>query len=63
MLTRLVRRIEIERQLDPEHPRQADRHVRIAGEVEVQLKRVGERAAPGREQVRLAAGDAKSGAA
>ena len=43
----LVRRIEIERQKDAEHQRNADRHVRVAGEIEIELEGVGERADPG----------------
>ncbi len=40
------RRVEIERQLDPEHPPEPDRHVGIAREVHVQLQRVGRRRRP-----------------
>src|SRR6187402_3060376 len=42
-VARLVGRIEVQRQLNAEHARQADRHVRVAGEIEVQLQRVGQR--------------------
>ena len=38
---RAVRRVEVERQAQPEHQRQADRHVGVAGEIEVDLQRVG----------------------
>src|ERR1700722_1463756 len=44
---RLVRRIEIQRQEYAEHQRDSDRHVGIAGEVEIQLKGIGQRADPG----------------
>ena len=43
----LVGRIEIERQEDAEHQRHADRHVGIAGEIEIELEGVGQRADPG----------------
>jgi hypothetical protein len=43
----LVRRIEIQRQEDAEHQRDADRHIRVAGEIEIQLEGVSERADPG----------------
>ena len=43
----LVGRIEIERQEDAEHQRNADRHVGIAGEIEIELERIGQRADPG----------------
>ena len=43
---RLVGRGEIQRQHDAEHPREADRHVRVAGKIKVELERVCERAAP-----------------
>lgn len=46
----LVRRVEVHRQDDAEHTRGADRHVGIAREVEIELQRVGERAAPGFEK-------------
>ena len=45
--SRLVGRIEIQRQEDAEHQRHADRHVGIAGEIEIELERVGQRADPG----------------
>ncbi len=51
----LVWRIEIERQSDSEAARRPDRHVGIAGEIVVELKPVGERAAPGLDQSRIAA--------
>lgn len=43
---RLVGRAEIQRKLHAQAQRQADRHVRIAREVEIDLQRVGERAEP-----------------
>ncbi len=43
---RFVRRSEVDRQANAEQQRQSDRHVRIAGEIEVDLKCIGERAAP-----------------
>ena len=42
----LVRRIEVERQLDVEHQRHARGHVAVAGEVEVQLEGVAQRHKP-----------------
>ena len=51
---RLVGRVEVERQLHAEHARQTDRHVGVAREVEVELERVGERAAPRGQQIRCA---------
>src|SRR6202034_2252420 len=44
---RLVGRIEIQWQEDAEHQRDSDRHIGIAGEVEIKLKGVGQRADPG----------------
>ena len=44
---RPVRRVEVERQPQAEHQPQADRHVGIAGEIEVDLQRVGQRRDPG----------------
>ena len=52
---RLVGGVEVDRQADAEHPAEADRHVGIAGEVEVQLEGVGQRPAPGLEQGRFVA--------
>ena len=46
---RSQRRVEVQRQQDAEHARDADRHIRIAGEIEIDLERVGERAAPRRQ--------------
>ena len=46
---RLVGREEIHREADPEHQRQADRHVGIAGKIEIQLKRIGDGSHPGLE--------------
>ena len=43
----LVRRIEVQRQTDAEQQGKADRHIRVSGEVEIDLRRVGERAEPG----------------
>ena len=43
----LVGRVEIERQEDAEHQRYADRHVGIAGEIEIELEGIGQRADPG----------------
>ena len=37
---RTIRRIEVQRQAEPEHQRQPDRHVGIAGEIEVDLQRI-----------------------
>ena len=44
---RLVGRVEIQRQEDAEHQRYPDRHVGIAGEIEIELERIGQRADPG----------------
>ena len=44
---RLVGRVEVERQAQAEHQRHADRHVGIAGEVEVELEGEGQAADPG----------------
>ena len=46
----LVRRVEVQREAQVEHARQPDRHVGVAGKVEVELQRIGQRDAPGREQ-------------
>ncbi len=43
----LVRRIEILQELEADHPAQADGHVGITGEIEVDLERVSQRAEPG----------------
>ncbi len=43
---RLVRAVEVLGQLDPEQPPEADRHVGVAAEVEVDLERVAEQAEP-----------------
>lgn len=40
------RRMEVERQLDPQHPGQADGHVGVAGEVEIELEGEGDRRQP-----------------
>ena len=48
---RLVGRVEVFREPDAEAPRGADRHVRVAREIEVELGRVGQCASPGGEQV------------
>ena len=42
-----VRVVEVLEEAEPEHPAEPDRHVRVAGEVEVDLERVAERAEPG----------------
>ncbi len=44
--TARVRPVEVLREPEAEHPRQADRHVAVAGEVEVDLDRVRQRADP-----------------
>ena len=44
---RFVGREEVQRQANAKHPAQPDGRVRISGEVEVELERVGERADPG----------------
>ena len=44
---RLVGRVEIQRQENAEHQRDADRHVGIAGEIEIELERVSQHADPG----------------
>ncbi len=47
---RLERRVEVLGEAEAEQERQPDGHVGVAGEVEVQLQRVAERRAPGRDQ-------------
>lgn len=44
---RAVGAIEVDRQLDIEHPADADRHVAIAAEIEVELEGIGEAGHPG----------------
>ena len=51
-----VRRIEICGKLDAEHAGQPDRHLGIAGEIEIDLERVGEHAGPRDEEVDIFAG-------
>ena len=51
---RAVRRIEILREHESEHQAEADRHVRIAAEVEVDLERIRDRAVPGVETAQIA---------
>ena len=41
-----VRRVEIQRQNDPENPRRADRHVGVTGKIEIQLEGIGEGTLP-----------------
>ena len=38
---------EVSRQTDPDHEGERRRHVRIAGEVEIDLRRIGQHAQPG----------------
>ena len=47
---RLVGRVEVERQSHAEQARQSDRHVRVPGEIEVDLKTVGKHATPSDEE-------------
>ena len=42
----LVGRVEIQRKPNAEKPSDPDRHVRVAGKIKIQLKRIGERANP-----------------
>ena len=44
---RLEGRVEVLREAEPEQPGEADRHVRVAREVEVELQRVADRRRPG----------------
>jgi len=44
--SRLVRRVEVQRQAHAEQARQPDRHVGIAGKIEIELERVRQHAAP-----------------
>ena len=44
---RLVGRVEVQRQEDAKHQRDPDRHVGIAGKIEIKLERIGQRADPG----------------
>ncbi len=46
--------VEVLGEADAEHPRHADRHVGIAGEVEIDLQRVGDRADPGADEIHFA---------
>jgi hypothetical protein len=41
-----IRRIEIQRQRQTEHQAQADRHIRIAGKIEIDLQRISHRRGP-----------------
>ena len=50
MLRGLVGAVEIQREADVQHARQADRHVGVAGEIEIDLQGVGERGVPGLEE-------------
>src|SRR5216110_1355787 len=53
-IDRLIGRIEVERQPHAEQARQSDRHVGVAGKIEIDLQRVGERRRPTVDQaVRL----------
>ena len=42
----LVGAVEVQREANIQHPRQADRHVGVAGEIEIDLQGVGERGVP-----------------
>jgi hypothetical protein len=46
---RLVRRVEVFGELEAEHEAEADRHVRISGEIEINLEGVAEQTIPGIE--------------
>src|SRR5215469_11967031 len=49
--------VEVERQLDAEQPRSAERHLRISREIEIELELEGDRPLPGGKKVeRLARG-------
>ena len=47
MLSARYGRIEVLEELEPEHAAEAHRHVRVAGEIEVDLERVSQHADPG----------------
>ena len=51
---RTVRRIEVLREHESEHQAEADRHVRVAAEVEIDLERVGDRTVPGVKTAQVA---------
>src|ERR1700686_4786434 len=54
----LVWRVEIDRKLQSEHAGEAERHVRVAGKVEIELQRISERGGPcGKEAERMSLGD------
>ena len=44
--------VEVLQEVEAEHPPEADRHVGIAGEVEINLERIGQRCAPRLDQRR-----------
>jgi len=50
----LVRRTEIQREANAEHLREAERHVGIPGEVEIELQRIGDARAPRRPELQAA---------
>src|SRR3546814_5141197 len=51
----LIRRMEIQRQLDAEYPRGADGHVGIAGEIKIELERIGKNSLPGTQKMNFLA--------
>ena len=53
--------VEVLGKPEAEHPAEADRHVGVAGEVEVDLQRVGERAEPRRRRGQSGRASAKAG--
>ena len=51
---RAVRRIEVLREHESEHQTEADRHVRVAGKIEIDLECIRDRAVPGVETAQVA---------
>src|SRR5207342_297096 len=51
----LIGRVEIHGQADAEETREADGHVRVTGEIKVELQRVGQHAKPRLSQAKVAA--------
>ena len=49
----LERRVEVLREPEAEQPGEADGHVRVAGEVEVELERIADRRRPAGQQAEL----------
>ena len=48
--------VEIERKIDADHQAEADRHIRVAGKVEIDLQRVADVSEPGQRGIEISAG-------